>query len=170
MKRAVLVGVAALALVACSDPGPGKVHPYDRAPVPAVPDRTHLVTSSGTIADGQYWAVLSEEDRSGDDVLTFVLQYAEFGSDGSITVTEQPSRTVKGWPDWLVTLTVVASTRQNYAVPVDEVGRLASGAAPSAEAPEGYAYVDYPYLVTISSGQVVEAHQIWLETPRQASA
>jgi hypothetical protein len=168
VRRTVLLGVVALAAVACSDPGPGTVHPYDRSPVPAVPDRTQVVDlgiASG-VDDGEYWAVLTHATpRSGsfDPVLTFELQQAEFDADGGVKVTEEPSRTVKAWPATVTVLTVVSAERQNYAVPMDELASLASGAAPSADAPVDYAYVDYPFLVTIMDGDVVEVHQVWLD-------
>lgn len=163
MKRAVLVGVAALALVACSDPGPGKVHPYDRAPVPAVPDHTAEVPAQGDLPDGQYWATVTGAD-SGEPAptITFHLVQATFDNKGQLQTIDDPSRDLASPIAALASATVVAADRQNYAVPADELLSLLLDNPPSSDAPEGYAWSEFPFLVTISGGQVVEAHQIWL--------
>ena len=153
-----------LVLAACSDPGPGTVSPYDRAPVPAVPDRTAPVAEDGPLVDGDYWGIISGAN-SGEPspTITFTLVQASFDANGSLAVTDEPSRVVTGAAADLQSLSVVAESRQNYAVPADELISLALANEPSADAPDDYAWVDYPFLVTLRNGVVVEARQIWID-------
>ena len=156
---------AVLALAACSDPGPGKVHPYDRAPVPAVPDRTTEVPATGELPDGQYWATVTGATGAvPTPTITWTLVAASFDETGALHTIDDPSRELASPISALLSSTVVAADRQNYAVPADELLSLLSENAPSADAPEGFAYAEYPFLVTISNGAVIEVHQIWLES------
>lgn len=161
----------ALVLVACVDDGADTLEPYDRAPVPAVPDRTTAVDPA-TIADGDYWAEATAVG-SGRPIIVFELMQAFFG-DGCIAelgadaceddygVLREPSVTISVLWDSLQSVTVVAENRQNYAVPGAELASLIGGNEPSADAPADYHYVPYPFLVTVRNGAIVEAHQIWL--------
>lgn len=164
MKRAVLVGVLVAALVACSDPGPGTVQPYDRAPVPPVPNRTTEVTAQGDLADGQYWATVTGAN-SGDPspTITWVLVVASFDELGDVHTVEEPSRQVASPIAAVLSASVVGSDRQNYAVPADELLSLLLDNPPSDDAPDTYTYMPYPFLVTVTSGVVVDVRQIWLE-------
>ncbi len=159
--------IAALVTVAaCSDPGPGTVSPYDRAPVPPVPDRTLDVVVDGQLGDGQYWAVVSGADMSEPSpTITFTLMQATFDDAGGVEVDDEPTREVTATSATLQSVSVVAGSQQNYAVPADELASLAAGNDPSGDAPDDYAWVDYPFLITARGGQVVEARQIWLAEP-----
>jgi len=161
VKRALVVIGAVLALTACSDPGPGKVHPYDRAPVPAVPDRTTEVPATGKLPDGQYWATVASADKGA---IAWTVVAASFDTNGELHTVDQPSRDLTSPITALLSCTVVAADRQNYAVPADELLSLLSDNAPSDDAPPGYEWADYPFLLTIAGGVVIEAHQIWLES------
>ena len=39
---------------------------------------------------------------------------------------------------------------------------LIGGNAPSAAAPADYQYLQYPFLVTVRNGAILEVHQIWV--------
>lgn len=164
MKRALLAATAVLALVACSDPGPGTVHPYDRAPVPAVPDRTHEVAADGDLADGQYWATVTGATSAlPTPTITWTLVSASFDETEAVHTVDEPSRELTSPVTALVSATVAAADRKNYAVPGDELLSLLLDNPPSADAPEDFAFEQYPWLVTVTNGVVVEVHQIWLE-------
>ena len=62
----------------------------------------------------------------------------------------------------LRSVSVVADDRKNYAVPASELLALVRGDAPAHDAPAGYAFTDFPFLLTVEAGVVVEARQIWL--------
>ena len=177
MRRTLAAGaaVAALLLGACGDDAPAKVGLYDRAPVPAVPDRTEAIDPAVTsgFADGQYWAELIVTLPTAPGVLTFRLTqaffaaacFAELGEDdcpNDYGTLDEPSVVTDVALADLATVTVVAENQQNYAVTADELFALTGGAAASPEAPEGYEYVEYPFLLTMRDGKVVEAHQIWV--------
>ncbi len=163
--------VGALLLSACGDDdGPGKVGLYDRAPVPAVPDRTAAVVEP--IADGDYWAELVDAD-DGAGTLTFDVMQALFaqtcldtlGEDGcpnDYGVIDDPHLELVTPAASIVSPTVVNDTQQNFAITGEELGALVTGLTPADAAPDDYFYVPFPFLVTVRGGVVVEAHQIWV--------
>ena len=174
LTLAAVGAVAALLLVACGDDAPAKVGPYDRVPVPAVPDRTEAidpaVTSGG--ADGQYWAELTDGSAAAPGLLTFRLTQAffaatcfeELGEDdcpNDYGTLDEPHRVVDVSVADLAIVTVVAENQQNYAVTADELAVLVS-AGSSAASPEDYLYVPFPFLLTMRDGKVIEAHQVWV--------
>lgn len=178
---AVLPAAMVLALVACGDDGVRTVQPYDRAPVPAVPDRTQPIERTSvavdgslqpSTADGDYWAEAIAVG-SGRPFIMFDLSQAvfsqtcieEFGAEAcedEYAVIPEPHGTISQLWDTLQSVTVVTKDRQNYAVPGAELASLIGGNAPSADAPADYEYVAYPFLVTVRSGAIIEAHQIWV--------
>ena len=183
--RRVAVAVAAAAflvlLAACAEDAPDTVQPYDRAPVPAVPDRTTAIRETSiavdgsltaSMADGDYWAEASAVG-SGRPFIMFDLSQAVFGQtcidilgeqecDDEYGVIREPHGTLSVLWAELQSVTVVAESGQNYAVPGAELASLIGGNAPSADAPADYRYVGYPFLVTVRNGTIIAAHQIWL--------
>ncbi len=167
--RSIALVVVLVLLTACADDGVEKVQPYDRAPVPAVPDRTapidpSTVAADGTltarVADGEYWAEATAVG-SGRPFVLFDLSQAVFADDAYEMIAE-PHGTLQVLWDDLDSVTVAAENRQNYSVPGAELASLIGGNPPSADAPADYRYVPYPFLLTIRHGQIVEAHQIWV--------
>ncbi len=172
---------ALLALAACGGDGVATVQPYDRAPVPAVPDRTAPIDPAtiggdnalnANVADGDYWAEAIAVG-SGVPFIMFDLSQALFGQrcidqlgaqacEDEYGVIAEPRGTLQVLWDDLQSVTVVAESRQNYAVPGAELAALIGGNDPSAAAPPAYHYVAYPFLLTVRNGQIVEAHQIWV--------
>lgn len=176
-----LLTLLALSLVACVDDEPATVQPYDRAPVPAVPDRTTPIDKTSvaadgslapSIADGDYWAVASVVG-SGRPFIMFDLSQAVFSQtcidelgaeacDDDYAVILEPHGTISVLWDTLQSVTVAAEDRQNYAIPGAELASIVGGNPPSADAPADYRYTPYPFLVTVRDGTIVEAHQIWV--------
>ena len=167
---------AVLALSGCGGKdGPGKVGLYDRAPVPAVPDRTQAIGPAGSalLSDGTYWAELIGVNDSSAPSLTFELTQAlfaqtcidELGADectNDYGVIAEPHQSTSGSQADLVSVTVVGENQQNLAITAAELASLIAGNAPGTPAPEGYAYVEFPFLLTVQGGKIVEAHQIWV--------
>ena len=172
MRRSLaLVAAAAVLLVACKD-APIVVHPYDKAPVPAVPDRTAPVTDATPLPDGQYWAPEVTVDADGFR-LHFTLAQAFFGPgcadelgadqcDDDAGVRTDPSRDFVVAPEGRAPISVVDEQQRNYAVPADELVSLIAGNEPSADAPTDYAYTGFPYLLTVLNGEAVSIQQIWM--------
>jgi hypothetical protein len=166
----------ALLLTACGADGPGTVGLYDRAPVPAVPDRTAEVTEA--VDDGDYWAQLIGADGE-EGTVTFGLQQAVFaqtcvdtlGADECVNgyglVQSEVSVLLVAAVQAIVSPTVVAESQQNYAITGSELIALALGGQPDRAAPDDYQYVTFPYLITVRNGEVVEAHQIWVPDPSE---
>ncbi len=173
MRRvATLMVVGAMALGACGGDSEAKVQPYDHAPVPAVPDHTHEVVAVGAQADGDYWATATGSDTLAGTV-SFTLVQVFFGPactaalgvdqcDGDMGVKSEPTLTVTATAANLMSISVVAANRQNYAVPGSELASLVGGNPPGAQAPAEYTYQQFPFLVTGEGGVVTEAHQIWM--------
>lgn len=175
--RARLAGslaVVCLVLPACGgDEAPDTVKLYDRAPVPGVPDRTNSVDPSALSPDGSYWAELLLPVDPSRPSFTFRVTQAffadtcaeELGIDecpNDFGTLDEPSLDTDAALTDLTSVTVVTDDRANFAVTADELFSLASGAAPAAAAPEGFAFVPFPFLLTVRDGKVVQAHQIWL--------
>lgn len=177
----VAFAVGLLSLAACADDAPDALEPYDRAPVPAVPERTRPIdptwvagdgSLTSAIADGDYWAEAAGVG-SGRPFILFDLSQALFGQacvdelgeaqcEGEYGVIAEPHGTLQVLWDDLQSATVTAESRQNYWVPGAELASLIGGNSPSADAPADFEYVPYPFLVTVRHGVIVEAHQIWI--------
>lgn len=171
LRRGLLLVVTLVLLAACKD-APIVVHPYDKAPVPAVPDRTQPVTDATPLPDGQYWAPEVTVDADGFR-LHFTLAQAFFGPgcatelgadqcDGDAGVRTDPSRDLLVAPEGRAPISVVDAKQNNYAVPADELVSLIAGNTPSADAPAGFVYAPFPYLLTVLNGEVVSIQQIWM--------
>lgn len=169
MRRVGLAVAAVLLLGACADK-PIVVQPYDKAPVPPVPDRTMPVPEgTAPLPDGQYW---SEAVVVNGLLLKFTLRQAffgpaceaELGADactGDHGLRTEPARDIDVATEGRAPISVVTEKRQNFAVTSDEIVRLVGGNAPSADAPEGFVYRPYPYLLTVRTNEVVSIQQIW---------
>jgi hypothetical protein len=171
MRRALpaLLCAVTLLLAACGS-DEQVVHPYDRTPVPAVPDRTAEVVDSDPLPNGQYWAPTVTADGGR---LTFDLAQAFFGPacaealgadqcDGDMGLKADPTRSFTVDPTGAAPISVVAENRQNYAIPAPELVNLVGGGDPSADAPDGYGYTEFPYLLTVDAGTVTAIQQIWM--------
>ena len=171
-----LAVAACLALTACGgDDGPDTVKLYDRAPVPGVPDRTATVDSSMStpVPDGEYWAEFIGGYDSDNPGFVFLLTQAFFadactevlGVDecpNDFGTLNEPNATINVLQSDVGAVTVVADNRQNFAVTPQELYLIGGGAPPSEAAPDDFAYVPFPFLLTIRDGKVVKANQIWL--------
>ena len=173
---AALATLATLAIVlsACGGDEAEVLKPYDKAPVPAVPDRTQppdpaWVDSGVGLADGQYWAEDAVAD-GGRIVFTIVQVFfgpvceTELGAENCMNdygVRAEPTGELPADPAALRIVSVVAEDQRNFSVPGSELMRLVQGEAPEG-GPVDYAYTPFPFLLTLSGGQVVEARQIWV--------
>jgi hypothetical protein len=175
-KAVPVLAAASAALTACgSDEGPAAVGLYDRAPVPAVPDRTAAVDPDITTVgvDGQYWAELTGWSDGDRPFLIFrvtqalfadtcIAQLGEGECPNDYGVIDEPSKLVDVPVAELQSVTVVSEQQQNFAITGDELSALAGGAEPAAAAPQAFAFVEFPFLLTVRDSTVVEAQQIWV--------
>lgn len=168
-----LTVAACLALTACGgDDGPDEVGLYDRAPVPGVPDRTNPVEGL-PLADGSYWGALLLPSDAVPPAVTFHVTQAFFAGacydvlgvencPDDFGTVDEPSVEANVLLTDLLAVTVVSDDRANFAVTADELFSLAAGSPPAAEAPQGFAFEPFPFLLTVRGGTIVEARQIWL--------
>lgn len=177
MRRSRAVAAAAVLLgllSACGGDDAEVLSPYDKAPVPAVPDRTRpieaaWVDSQVGLADGPYWADEAVVE-GGRIVFTLVQVFfgpaceAELGAENCMNdygVLAEPTGQLAADPAELRIVSVVADDQRNFSVPGSELVRLVQGEAPQG-GPVDYQYTPFPFLLTISGGRVVEARQIWV--------
>ncbi|MEY4174260.1 MAG: hypothetical protein RI900_1425 [Actinomycetota bacterium] len=172
--RIASVAAAALLLGACGGDDAEVLRPYDRAPVPGVPDRTQpiepaWVDSQIGLVDGQYWAedAVADADRIVFTVVQVFFGPAceeELGAENCMNdygILDEPTGDLATDPAALRIVSVAAEDQRNFSVPGAELMRLVSGEAPTG-APVDYEYTPFPFLLTVSGGAVVEARQIWV--------
>ncbi len=186
-RRARVVGVAVglvASLAACGDDGPEKVPLYaTTAPAP-VPQQTNAINpawveSSGetlgtTVASGEYWATVGTVGVGAEPFVEFDLAQAffgdaclaQFGDDpdacvNDIGVQAEPHGLLPAFRSTLQVATVVGVDQRNFAITADELIALVSGEQPAAEAPDGYQFAPFPFVVTVAGGTITAARQIW---------
>ena len=187
MRRLAVAFVAAVTglLTGCggSDPGGETVALYSPAPVPAVPDRTTPVDPAWVqpdghllgVADGTYWAQAVGGTAGGADLaIEFDLSQAVFGPACTATfpsdpdacaddyaVVAEPHGTINAQVLGITHVSISGEDQRNYAIDAIELNRLLLGDAPATSAPDGFAYVEFPFVVDVRDGTVVSARQIW---------
>ena len=164
-KAVPVLAAASAALTACgSDEGPAAVGLYDRAPVPAVPDRTAAVDPDLTTVgvDGQYWAELTGWSDGDRPFLIFRVTQALFADTciAQLGEGECPNELLI-YVSGLITVAVVWLILQTK-IDLGPLSALAGGAEPAAAAPQAFAFVEFPFLLTVRDSTVVEAQQIWV--------
>lgn len=157
--------------------------PYAPAARPAMTGATGAIDPAwidpatgmaGAIPDGIYWGVTQAGGAA--DSVTFDLTQAYFGefcvahfgdtaSDDCVNdygVVADPHALLVVPTTKLSGISVADSaTQANYSIDGAELARLVAGEAP-AGAPAGYAYVAFPFAITITAGTVVSATQVWV--------
>ena len=90
-------------------------------------------------------------------------QAAGHGLDSDIYVPEQPAadRDIELRPDLFISVARPDRPNVSYAVQPGELARLVNGGAPSEGAPDGYRYVPFPYLITVTGGVPTRLEQLW---------
>jgi heat shock protein HslJ len=149
---------------------------YLPVPPPSVPGTTDD-PPAGALGAGSYWAELT--GLSGTTG-TFNLYKAYFGQDCIDRFAGDPAEHCLNDHDVepgvlvpvtvdlaVATITVSApapdaqGTIGQYRVSLAELGRLLAGQPPAVGAPDGYAYVPFNYLLTVRSGLVTAAEQVF---------
>ena len=177
------VGLAG-SLAACGGDGTEKVPLYaTTAPAP-VPQQTSAINpawveSSGetlgtNVASGVYWATVATVGVGAEPFIEFDLAQAFFGDAclaqfgdspeacvNDVGVLAQPHGLLPAFRSTLQVVTVVGVDQRNFAITADELIALVSGEPPAAEAPDGYQFAPFPFVVTVTGGAITAARQIW---------
>ena len=178
-----VVGMIA-GLASCGDGGTEKVALYTTAAPAPVPAQTRAINPAwvegngetlGTdVASGEYWATVSGVGTGAEPFVEFDLSQAFFGAAcvqqfaGDVDacandygVVPEPHGTLAAQQSRLDIVTVVGIDQRNFAVTSAELIALVGGDPPAAEAPDDYAYVAFPFIVTVAGGEITAARQIW---------
>jgi len=146
---------------------------YEGVLWPTVPaDHTDPVPASGVLPDGVYWASYSGGEEMTPAITVFEAYFGpeciskaeEFGDEclNDIFVAPDPVRDIDDLPfaaDVYLTVSDVA-TKQSHRITPAELVQIRAG-SPSAEAPGGYSYVPFAFLLTVENGEIVGFEQIW---------
>ena len=123
------------------------------------------------LADGTYWGSIRES--SGE--VGFVLAVARFGDEcerwaqevglemgcpNDYAVEEVGQRVVTLLPDARITVAAPSAPGTSWQISSELLTALAAGQV--TDAPEGYDWVPFPFLLTIAGGEVVAADQYWV--------
>lgn len=150
--------------------------PYQPTTAPTFPSRSTPPPPDG-LPDGSYYAVVrgAAADAptlrvtatiyqllTGPEAIA-AAQAAGHGLDSDIYVPEQPAadRDIELHPDLFISVARPDRPDVSYAISADELTRLVNGGAPSAGAPDGYRYVPFPYLITVTGGVPTRLEQLW---------
>lgn len=150
--------------------------PYLAATAPPFPTRSTPPPADG-LPDGSYYAVVrgAAADAPVPRVAATIYQLLTgpeaiaaaqadgHGLDSDLYVPEQPAanRDIELRPDLFISVARPDRPEVSYAISAAELARLVNGAAPSAGAPDGYHYVPFPYLITVSGGVPTRLEQLW---------
>jgi hypothetical protein len=186
-RRVGLVGLAFgvfATLVACGDDGPEKVSLYSTTAPAPVPQQTSAInpawveasgeTLGTNVASGQYWATVGTVGVGAERYVEFDLAQAFFGDAclaefpddaeacvNDIGVKAEPHGLLPAFESKLQIATVVGVDQHNFAINAAELIALVSGEQPAAEAPDGYQFAPFPFVVTVANGTITAARQIW---------
>lgn len=178
-----MLGLVA-ALGACGDDGPEQVALYTTAAPAPVPAQTRAIdpawvegngeTLGTDVASGVYWATVIGVGTGAEPFVEFDLSQAFFGAacvqqfggdvDACVNgygVLPELHGALPALQSQLNFVTVVGGDQRNFAVTAGELIALVGGDPPAAEAPDDYQYVAFPFIVTVSGGDITSARQIW---------
>jgi hypothetical protein len=158
--------------------------PYAPAARPAMTGATGAIDPAwidpasgvaGDIPDGIYWGVTQAGGAA--ESITFDLTQAYFGefcvahfgdtaaddcvNDFGVVADPHALLVVPTEQPAFISVTDSA-TQKNYSIDGGELASLVAGSPPAAGAPAGYAYVAFPFAITITGGTIVSATQIWV--------
>ena len=165
---AVVGGSAATPFADGSDAAPSGYVAVSPTPLPS----GHTAEVSDPPDDGIYWATVGSSDDEG---ITFNLVQAYFGDDCVAHFGTMPESCLDdyGIDDSTtaivtmrldtddVTVLSAGDTTPAYRITGAELARLVAGQPPSADAPAGYAFSFFPFLVTVTDATVSAAHQVF---------
>ena len=149
---------------------------YQPTSAPVFPSRSTAPPASG-LPDGAYYAVVRGASAgapsprlavrilqllTGDEAIA-AAQADGHGLDSDIYVPERPAadRDIDLQGNLFISVAKPDRPDVSYQVPVDELVRLVNGAPPGAGAPDGYRYVPFPVLITVTGGAPTRVEQLW---------
>jgi hypothetical protein len=145
---------------------------YEPVPGPSLTgERTDEFAGDGPLGNGQYWVTYNGTTTPDAPFVSLFIAYfgeacveaaAAFNDEcfGDLFVTPTPTRDIDDVPvsdDALITVADARSS-SNYRITFDELS-VASTGLPSPEAPDGYTYYPFAFLMTVIDGEIVAFEQ-----------
>lgn len=172
IRRSTSVVVVMLLLTACSDRTPPAASWRTVDPPTVATETDDIAVNGGTLGDGVYWAEVAPVSGSGDTV--FHVVKARFGKTCEAWAKDNGLEfcandyAIENEPDAYVALDELASVSVakddgpgfNYSINADVLKGLIRDDIDGA--PDGYAWVPFPFVVTVTNGYVTSAEQYWV--------
>ena len=159
---------------ATSAPAPG-YSLYDEvdAPTTLPSGHTHAFAPTGVLADGVYWVSYTGGAAATPSITIFqaffgdecISKAAEVGGEcnNDYFVLDPPSRDINDLPFapgvWL-TVADMNTMLSHWITPV-ELAKIATS-SPSAGAPAGFEFIPFPFIMTVTSGEITAFEQLWV--------
>lgn len=171
----VLVIVLAAGLTGCASMSvdPAAKPSWVKVPSPEVAATDEVRSDGADLEDGTYWATVAPV--SGEDDIVFRVTRARFGEACEVWAVEMLREDaclndygVEEYPEAFVALSPYAGV--SVAMPGGPGENLRIDAATLRHLvlkdvlvlPQGYEWVPFPFVVTVETGVIVEAHQHWV--------
>jgi hypothetical protein len=153
------------------------IGPYVPVDAPTFPSRSAPPPTGDTWPDGDYYvvvrgaaadaptprlAVTIYQLLTGPDAIA-AAQADGVGLDSDVYIPPDPAadRDIELTAELPISVARPDRPGVSYAISGGELVRLVGGAAPEPGAPEGYRYVEFPFLVTVQGGRPTAVHQLW---------
>jgi hypothetical protein len=153
------------------------VGPYVPVDAPAFPSRSAPPPSGDAWPDGDYYvvvrgaaadaptprlAVTIYQLLTGPDAIA-AAQADGVGLDSDVYIPPDPAadRDIELTAELPISVARPDRPGVSYAISGGELVRLVGGATPELGAPEGYRYVEFPFLVTVLGGRPTAVQQLW---------
>ena len=152
--------------------------PYAPVDAPAFPTRSAPPPSGDAVArrrvlrrragrrrrcpHARGWRSPAYQVLTGPDAIA-AAQADGVGLDSDVYIPASPSadRDIELTADLPISVARPDRPGVSYAITAGELARLVSGANPEEGAPEGYGYVEFPFLLTVQGGRPVALQQLW---------
>jgi hypothetical protein len=133
-------------------------------PADAWPDGDYYAVVRGTAADAPTprLAITVYQLLTGPEAIA-AAQADGFGLDSDVYIAPEPAadRDIELTADLPISVARPDRPGVSYAITAGELARLVGGAAPEAGAPEGYQYVEFPFLLKVQGGRPTALQQLW---------
>ncbi len=151
--------------------------PYTPVDAPVFPTRSAPPPSDDSWPDGEYYvvvrgaaadaptprlAITAYQVLTGPDAIA-AAQDDGVGLDSDVYIPASPSadRDIEVTAELPISVARPDRPGVSYAITAGELARLVNGSSPEEGAPEGYAYVEFPFVLTVQGGRPVALQQLW---------
>lgn len=155
-------------------PAPGySLYEEVDAPTTMPSGHTHAFGPTGVLADGVYWVSYEGGAAATPSIAVFqaffgdecISKAAEVGDEcnNDYFVLDPPSRDIDDLPfasDVWLTVADMNTMLSHWITPV-ELAKIATS-SPSAGAPAGFEFIPFPFIMTVTGGEITAFEQLWV--------